>query len=481
MSVSLAPGLLEPLAPSSRATTCCRSRSPDAFVRTAANAVCQTENGALCGGEVGATGDGERTCIQGTNELRVDETTGAYEFVDTREWLEWKTAAPLLPPESLAQSLASRYPSVWPGWPQDGIFVGSDFVMQGAAIAAEEPTAQGGEIADSCFAVGIRVKFERRIDDRPVRGGGGRWSATFGANNHLQQAINTGWRPVVRGSMVSVIDPQIVVDAIRAQGWDAAIDGMKIPADELTITNLELGYYEPPMGEAIASICPCYVVTGFMGPTSDPTLSSSASGRMERCHRAASCRRLTARSSRSVRKCASKAPRRRHLALAVRVVRRGRPVLGCGRDGLYDVGPASGFRRGRGSDAHHRDGRDRCRRSPEQRLRPRDPGCDGVRGSGRGGGADGLRLAGPNPFGASTTIACARFRVRSPSRARVVVLDAGGRSIRTLVDATRQPDQYQVTWDGQDDLGHRVASGAYFVRMDVAGEHASIPVTVLRR
>ena len=45
--------------------------------------------------------------------------------------------------------------------------------------------------------------------------------------------------------------------------------------------------------------------------------------------------------------------------------------------------------------------------------------------------------------------------------------DLGGRLVRTLVRAAQPAGQYQVTWDGRDDHGRRLASGVYFVRLSL--------------
>ena len=279
----------------------------------------------------------------------------------------------------------------------------------------------------------------------------------------------------------NIVPLGVVVDAIRAQGWDAAIDGMKIPADELTITNLELGYYEPPMGEAIASICPCYVVTGFVGPTSDPTpveFCVWADGTMPQGSILSPADSSVVAVGEEV--CFESTAQGGTSPWQFEWFDEAGQSLGVGATvcTTLDLPPASDEAADpmRTIEMVVTDAAGRQNSAYVRVILDATASVDPVAEAGRME----LRLAGPNPFGASTTIAYA-IPGSKPQRARVVVLDAGGRSIRTLVDATQQPDQYQVTWDGQDDLGHRVASGAYFVRMDVAGEHASIPVTVLRR
>jgi len=69
----------------------------------------------------------------------------------------------------------------------------------------------------------------------------------------------------------------------------------------------------------------------------------------------------------------------------------------------------------------------------------------------------------PNPFNPSTSI---RYSLRSASTVTVVVFDAAGRRVRTLLDATMPAGVHDITWDGYDHTGNRVASGVYFYRLE---------------
>ncbi len=69
----------------------------------------------------------------------------------------------------------------------------------------------------------------------------------------------------------------------------------------------------------------------------------------------------------------------------------------------------------------------------------------------------------PNPFNPMTTI---RFEIPGTPAVNVEVnlriYDVRGRLVRTLIDDWKEPGSYQVSWDGRDDRGRRVASGIYF-------------------
>lgn len=81
----------------------------------------------------------------------------------------------------------------------------------------------------------------------------------------------------------------------------------------------------------------------------------------------------------------------------------------------------------------------------------------------------------PNPFNPTTTI---RFTLVSRERTTLLVLDAAGRRVRTLLDEVRSPGSQAVEWDGRDDAGVTVSSGVYFCRLQ-AGKFSDSKKMVL--
>ena len=73
-----------------------------------------------------------------------------------------------------------------------------------------------------------------------------------------------------------------------------------------------------------------------------------------------------------------------------------------------------------------------------------------------------LHGAAPNPFNPSTTLA---FDLAVAGRVTLKIYGIDGRLVRTLVDEQAQPGRYSRVWQGRDDTGRTVASGAYMVRM----------------
>lgn len=75
----------------------------------------------------------------------------------------------------------------------------------------------------------------------------------------------------------------------------------------------------------------------------------------------------------------------------------------------------------------------------------------------------------PNPFNPQTTIA---FELRSREAVSLGVFDLSGRLVKRLVEAEEYAKgSHEVQWNGRDDNGHRVPSGAYFYRLE-AGQYS---------
>ena len=69
----------------------------------------------------------------------------------------------------------------------------------------------------------------------------------------------------------------------------------------------------------------------------------------------------------------------------------------------------------------------------------------------------------PNPFNASTSIV---FALPTKRASTLGVFDLGGRRVKTLVSGkVLDAGHYVVTWDGTDERGLAVSSGAYFCRL----------------
>jgi ligand-binding sensor domain-containing protein len=79
----------------------------------------------------------------------------------------------------------------------------------------------------------------------------------------------------------------------------------------------------------------------------------------------------------------------------------------------------------------------------------------------------------PNPFRTRTAIS---LQLAADSRANLAIFDAGGRRVRTL---SVSRSSYAV-WDGRDDIGRPLPSGAYFIHCDVAGKRTATRIVLQR-
>lgn len=83
----------------------------------------------------------------------------------------------------------------------------------------------------------------------------------------------------------------------------------------------------------------------------------------------------------------------------------------------------------------------------------------------------------PNPFNPTTTI---KFTIPKDDNVKLVVYDASGRRIRTLVDQPLRANFYKVSWDGRNDAGRMVSSGVYLYRLQ-AGHNVQAKKMLLLR
>jgi len=88
-----------------------------------------------------------------------------------------------------------------------------------------------------------------------------------------------------------------------------------------------------------------------------------------------------------------------------------------------------------------------------------------------------LRPNFPNPFNDRTSLP---FELMSAGRVRLVLYNALGEKVRTLVDGMEATGSHLVIWDSRDDRGKPVASGVYLARLH-AGSSVQIRKMLLLR
>jgi hypothetical protein len=83
----------------------------------------------------------------------------------------------------------------------------------------------------------------------------------------------------------------------------------------------------------------------------------------------------------------------------------------------------------------------------------------------------------PNPLGSETTV---RYHLPVAGEFELAIYSVSGRCIRTLMAGIRPGGWHGVIWDGRDSEGREVAAGAYFCRLQAAGETRSQKVIRIR-
>jgi hypothetical protein len=83
----------------------------------------------------------------------------------------------------------------------------------------------------------------------------------------------------------------------------------------------------------------------------------------------------------------------------------------------------------------------------------------------------------PNPFRQSTTIS---IDLPETSTLDARIMDATGRLVRRLAMGTLGPGRHQITWNGDDEQGRKVASGVYRLRLQTEQVTVKRTVVLLR-
>ena len=83
----------------------------------------------------------------------------------------------------------------------------------------------------------------------------------------------------------------------------------------------------------------------------------------------------------------------------------------------------------------------------------------------------------PNPFKPMTTLT---LQAPESGQQMISVHDVAGRLVRDLDRGFYGAGPRQLRWDGRDNQGHRLASGAYWVTLDTGSSKATTRVVLLR-
>ena len=83
----------------------------------------------------------------------------------------------------------------------------------------------------------------------------------------------------------------------------------------------------------------------------------------------------------------------------------------------------------------------------------------------------------PNPFNPTTDIS---FALPDARNVKLTVFNVLGQEVRDLVDEVREAGYHKVTWDGLNNSGRQVPSGAYFYRIEAGDFVQSMKMVLLK-
>ncbi|HSQ60997.1 MAG TPA: S8 family serine peptidase, partial [Acidobacteriota bacterium] len=86
--------------------------------------------------------------------------------------------------------------------------------------------------------------------------------------------------------------------------------------------------------------------------------------------------------------------------------------------------------------------------------------------------------AAPNPVERATEI---RFALASEGTVRLLLFDAAGRRVRSLVEGARSAGRHAVAWDGRRDDGTPLPAGVYLARLESSGTVLTTKVILIGR
>ncbi len=83
----------------------------------------------------------------------------------------------------------------------------------------------------------------------------------------------------------------------------------------------------------------------------------------------------------------------------------------------------------------------------------------------------------PNPFNPSTII---KFSVAEESNVKLVIFDALGKEVATLVNSELKPGSYSLIWNATDNNGKKLSSGVYFYRIEAGKFSKTLKMMLLK-
>jgi len=80
----------------------------------------------------------------------------------------------------------------------------------------------------------------------------------------------------------------------------------------------------------------------------------------------------------------------------------------------------------------------------------------------------------PNPFNPSTTV---KYQLPTNSHVNLTIYNIRGEKVATLQNSYQTAGYHQILWNGNDEIGQKVSSGVYFLRMQTKDFVKTISMT----
>ncbi len=92
---------------------------------------------------------------------------------------------------------------------------------------------------------------------------------------------------------------------------------------------------------------------------------------------------------------------------------------------------------------------------------------------------DGFRLYQnyPNPFNPTTSI---EYSLNKPEHVKLTIYNVPGNAMKTIVNEKQKAGNFEVTWDGTNEAGVKMASGVYYCRLETGGTSKTMKMVLLR-
>jgi len=70
----------------------------------------------------------------------------------------------------------------------------------------------------------------------------------------------------------------------------------------------------------------------------------------------------------------------------------------------------------------------------------------------------------PNPFNPELTIS---FNLEEQKKVILDIFNIKGQKVKSLVNETFRPENYNIIWKGDNEMGQKAGSGVYFIRLEI--------------